>query len=91
MNKVLGGCMLGAGILIAGLSGLCSLMLILSEMPLTARDLSEGLPVVLVIGGVPFLVGIGLVFLGRFVVSQDYGTPTAPTQPTEPPDGDLGP
>jgi hypothetical protein len=90
MNKVLGGCMLGAGILIAGLSGLCSLMLILSEMPLTARDLSEGLPVVLVIGGVPFLVGIGLVFLGRFVIRQDYGKPTAPTQPNEPSDGDLG-
>lgn len=71
MNKMLGGCMLGAGILIAGLSGLCSLVLILTEMPLTARDLSEGLPVVLVIGGVPFLLGIGMLFLGRFLIRKD--------------------
>jgi hypothetical protein len=91
MNKVLGGCMLGAGILIAGLSGLCSLMLILSEMPLSARDLSDGLPVVLVVGGVPFLVGIGLVFLGRFVIRQDYSSPPNPSPPTPAPAPDREP
>lgn len=69
MAKLLGGIMLAIGILIAGASGLCSTVFMVSmigqslgTLPLTA------LPLVLIFGGIPFVVGLGLIFGGRALI-----------------------
>lgn len=58
MKRVLLGLLIAAGILIAGLSGLCSLML-LGE----SAD-SEGVMMVLLVGGLPFGMGVMLAVTG---------------------------
>lgn len=58
LGRTLCGILIAAGVLIAGLSGLCSVMVILSAMPLSPMDLREGLPIVLLVGGVPFGIGV---------------------------------
>lgn len=69
MKRLLGGLLMGLGILIAGASGLCSaafLVLSLSD----SSGAGEMVGLVLVIGGVPFMVGIGLTFAGRHLLRQ---------------------
>lgn len=76
MRKVLGGLLLAMGILIAGASGLCSLWLVaavFTEGNNSLADISEGLPVLLVFGGVPFAGGIGLIVAGRYLIKYDDG------------------
>ena len=63
--KTLGGILIGAGILIAGLSGLCSLVLFLTELTSPYSDLEDLAAMIMGFGGVPFILGLGLVFLGR--------------------------
>ena len=66
MKRLFGGVLLAAGILIGGASGLCTLVFL-------GIGLSEGineytfsmLPLVLVVGGIPLVIGIGLFFGGR--------------------------
>lgn len=58
--KVFGGILLAVGILIAGVSGLCSLWGIISMISEPGM-----IPIVLLVGGIPFAIGIGLVFAGR--------------------------
>ena len=62
--KLLGGILLGVGILIAGLSGLCSLLMMAD--PSFGR--SDGWYWVAMFGGIPFAIGMGLLFLGRHLI-----------------------
>ena len=66
--KTLGGILLGIGILIAGLSGLCSLILFVTELTSSHSNISESIMIILMFGGIPFVIGIGLVFLGRHLI-----------------------
>ena len=65
MTELFGGLLMAIGILIATLSGLCSAWLLV-EMSGGAsfRDVVSAI----VIPGVPFMVGIGLILLGRSLV-----------------------
>jgi len=62
MKEVFGGILMAVGILIAGGSGLCSLV-ILFEGGMGA-DVFSMLPVVLMFGGIPFAIGAGIAFGG---------------------------
>lgn len=64
MKSLFGGLLLGAGILIAGASGLCSLVLLGMGVADPAGVMTL-LPIVLIVGGLPFVIGLGLFFLGR--------------------------
>ena len=68
--KTLGGILLGVGILIAGLSGLCSLIFFATEMTSPHSNTSELIGMVLFIGGIPFAIGLGLFFLGRHLIKS---------------------
>jgi hypothetical protein len=61
MKMLLGGILLAIGILIAGASGLCSLAVLFGGGFGTDASM---LPVVLVVGGIPFAVGAGIGFGG---------------------------
>jgi len=64
MKSLLGGILLAVGVLVAGLSGLCSLVFL--GMGLTEPSgMVDMLPMVLLVGGIPFLIGLGLFFGGR--------------------------
>jgi hypothetical protein len=66
MKKLFGGLLLAAGILIGGASGLCSLVFIVMGLSEGAGGFGLGiLPMVLMIGGIPFAIGVGLFFGGR--------------------------
>lgn len=62
---MLGGILIGIGILIAGLSGLCSLVFFATEVTSPYTSFSELMSYVLFVGGIPFAIGIGFIFLGR--------------------------
>ena len=68
MNKFFGGILLAIGILIAGVSGLCTLVALISS-------LSDGpmgmIPVALIVGGIPMLIGGGLIYAGLYFLRQD--------------------
>ena len=57
MKQIFGGILIAVGILIAGASGLCSLAVLFGG--LGASDLSM-LPLVLIVGGIPFAIGCGI-------------------------------
>jgi hypothetical protein len=59
MAQLLGGCLLAAGILIAGASGLCTLLMV------SYGDWGD-----LIIGLLPLAIGLGLVFAGRRLISS---------------------
>jgi hypothetical protein len=68
MKTLFGGILLAIGILIAGASGLCSLAVLFSG----GGEFSGSgmLPVVLVVGGIPFAVGAALGFGGWALIRQ---------------------
>jgi len=69
--KVLGGILLAVGILIAGASGLCSLVLLLNEPGMDSlSDIAETLAIIGVYGGIPFVCGAVLAFLGYWLVKR---------------------
>lgn len=77
--KVLGGILLAIGILVAGLSGLCSLTMLVG----LGTSGSEGLgiaPVVLLFGGIPFAGGLALAYAGRSILrsANQQQQPPAP-------------
>ena len=63
--KLLGGILLAVGILIAGLSGLCTVVFFAMSV---GQDGAGTLPLVLGVGGIPFLIGLGLFFAGRALI-----------------------
>lgn len=68
MKGFWGAMLMAAGILIAGLSGLCSGILIISGLiggEASGPDALGSLMIVLIVGGIPFAIGLGLFFAGR--------------------------
>lgn len=83
MQKVFGGLMLGCGILVAGLSGLCTLLVAGTAMlgSSSAQETMSVIPASLIFGGIPVAIGIGLYFGGRALVrsakeDEERGPPT---------------
>lgn len=67
MRGLFGGILLAIGILIAGLSGLCSLFVIVSS--LSSGQVGDALGMALVFGGIPLAIGVGLIFAGRALIA----------------------
>ena len=65
MKAVFGGILMAVGILIAGGSGLCSLMILFGGG--FGPDVSM-LPLVLMIGGIPFAIGVAIAFGGYALI-----------------------
>jgi len=94
MRSFFGAILLGAGILVAGLSGLCTVFALGSALlgGMSREELSY-LPAVLIFAGVPFVIGIGMFLLGRRLIrsadredvtwSQPSPPPSAPDRPGE--------
>lgn len=66
MKELFGGILMGIGIIIAGASGLCSLMVLLGD---GFRTLSM-LGAVLMFGGPPIALGVGMFYGGRALIRQ---------------------
>lgn len=71
MKKLLGGILLAIGILIAGASGLCSAVVLISTI---GQNTGEDFLLVLLIGGIPFALGVGLLFAGRALIRASGGS-----------------
>lgn len=72
MKSVFGGILLAVGLIVMTLSGLCSgvfITMMLAEGSLDSEMLSI-LLMPLVIGGVPFVIGLGLFVLGRVLLRE---------------------
>jgi hypothetical protein len=69
MRTLVGGILLAIGILIAGASGLCTVMFFVTTV-MNGGGLGA-LPLVLLFGGVPFAIGSGLFFAGRSLIRSD--------------------
>ena len=68
MKSVLGAIMMAFGILIAGISGLCSLTMFIEELGSPQSIATDSVMLVLVFGGIPFLVGVALMVGGWFLL-----------------------
>jgi hypothetical protein len=69
--KILGGILLAVGILIAGGSGLCSLVLFVNEPGIhSLADAAEVLSIIGFFGGIPFAFGTALALLGYWLVKR---------------------
>lgn len=75
MKTFFGGILLAIGILVAGASGLCSLTMLVSVFSnLHSHQEFSGagmLPVIAIVGGIPFMIGLGLFFAGRALIRSD--------------------
>lgn len=69
--KGLGGILLAVGILIAGASGLCSVVFFVTEITSPYTKLRELFYLLVLFGGIPFAIGMGLVFVGRRISRRD--------------------
>ena len=82
MKRLTGSILLGAGILIAGTSGLCSagfLVTILYVMFQGGPAATGLLPIVVIVGGIPFAIGFGLFKWGQSLIrAADREDQTAP-------------
>jgi hypothetical protein len=65
---MLGGALLAVGILIAGLSGLCSLAILFGSGEFSGFDMW---PAVLMFGGIPFAIGVAMALGGRALIRRD--------------------
>jgi hypothetical protein len=68
VRRLFGGILLAVGILIAGLSGLCSLMVLFTSGEFSGFGM---LPAVALFGGIPFAGGVAMVFGGRHLLRQE--------------------
>ena len=68
MKRLFGGILMAVGILIAGASGLCSLMFLFSSTGSGGGGEFGGAGVVLLFGIPPILLGVGMFFAGRALV-----------------------
>lgn len=65
MKSLFGGLLLAAGILVGGASGLCTIAMFVLSLGDGNMDV---MPLALIFGGVPFLVGAALFLLGRMLI-----------------------
>jgi hypothetical protein len=78
MRGLFAGLLLGVGILIMTCSGLCSLVVVFMGLSEAMRDPSI-IMLPLVVGGVPFAIGFGLFWWGRWLLRTDPSrTPPRP-------------
>jgi hypothetical protein len=70
MKKIFGSILMAVGILIAGASGLCSLAVLGSGLSGGPGGLGELLGIVLLVGGIPFGIGLAVFFGGSALVRQ---------------------
>jgi ABC-type proline/glycine betaine transport system permease subunit len=68
MRELLGGCLQAVGILIAGVTGLCMLILIAGIN--SWRSFIDTIGAVMLYAGITFLIGIGLIMAGRSMVRR---------------------
>ncbi|MFI4976570.1 MAG: hypothetical protein ACHP84_18705 [Caulobacterales bacterium] len=70
-NGFLGGCLIAAGALLALLSGLCTavyFVAVASNSPVSPRSIGGAALVALIFGGIPILMGAGLIWGGVAVL-----------------------
>jgi hypothetical protein len=84
VKALLGGILLAIGILIAGASGLCSLVMFAGAF--TESDPGSTIAMVTIVGGPPFLIGVGLFLGGRALLKSDRPKPPAEVPPVQPGD-----
>ena len=65
MKELFGGCLIAAGVLIAGLTGLCSIALLVNGI---VTDPFGALGAIALYAGIPFAIGVGLVYAGRNLI-----------------------
>ncbi len=87
MKQFFGALMLGCGVLIAGVSGLCTLLMVgtslLDTSTQDAREFASMIPAVLIVGGIPLVLGIAIFLGGRAVIrsaEQDTRRENPPDQ-----------
>ena len=68
--KLIGGILLAIGILIAGLSGLCTFAVIFGGLAGDSGGGSDIFILPLIFGGPPFAVGAALFLLGRAIIRR---------------------
>jgi hypothetical protein len=78
MRGLFGGLLLGTGLLIMTCSGLCSLAVVVMGFSEAMRDPSI-IMLPLLVGGIPFAIGFGLFWWGRWLLRTDPSR--APPQP----------
>ncbi|MDG2004067.1 MAG: hypothetical protein P8J20_12120 [Novosphingobium sp.] len=88
MQKLFGGVLIGCGILIAGVSGLCVLIIVGTFLTEFSDDggmseLLSMLPMVFVYAGIPIGIGAGLFFLGRHLIRQANAESQSPQDQTD--------
>jgi hypothetical protein len=64
MRELFGGCLLATGILIAGLTGLCTLMFIIGID--SWRDVVD----IFGFAAIPLIIGVGFICAGRWVIQS---------------------
>ncbi|HEX6741883.1 MAG TPA: hypothetical protein VF079_08850 [Sphingomicrobium sp.] len=67
MRELLGGCLQAVGILIAGLTGLCTLIMLSSVNSWRSLSYAAGN---LLFFAIPFVIGLGLIAAGRALVRR---------------------
>ena len=65
MKQVFGGILIAIGLLVAGGSGLCSLMVLFSTGEFSGFQMW---PMVLLFGGIPLAAGVGMILGGRALI-----------------------
>lgn len=85
MKQVFGSILMAVGILIAGASGLCSLVFVMSAFG-SPSNIKIDLPIIFLVGGIPFGIGLAMFFGGRALVRQaKLDTSNSPSsKPQEP-------
>jgi len=68
MKTFFGGILLAIGILIAGASGLCTVVFFVTT---AGHGAAGAFPLMLIVGGIPFAIGLGLFFAGRALIRMD--------------------
>lgn len=83
MKKLLGSIISGVGLLIAGTSGLCSLVLLGAGISQEGiAGLGHAIMPVLIVGGPTFGIGLGIALAGRDLVRQAKSKATKATAGT---------
>ena len=65
MKELFGGCLIAAGVLIAGATGLCSIALLANSIVV---DPLGALGAIALYACIPFAIGVGLIFAGRNII-----------------------
>lgn len=72
------------GILIAGLSGLCSLFMAM-DLVLGSSGNYLDLPTLFIVGGIPFAFGLGIAYGGWRLLNPPRQAEVKPAEPAAPP------